>query len=214
MAAAINPRAGRLAAADALAGPALYTVGHSNQPVEALIALLRRHQIAALVDVRSMPRSRYASQFERDALRATLAAAGLRYAFMGVELGGRPRDEQFYDADGRVLYGRLAASEPFLHGIAQIEQARAKRRTALLCSEEDPRGCHRHLLIARVLASRGGAVLHIRGDGRLETEAELITAAGGAAGQLALFSALPEGDAWTSVRSVLRSDPPPPSSGR
>src|SRR5579871_3207400 len=111
----------------------VFTIGHSNQPVAALIDLLRRHRIGALADVRSIPRSRYAPQFDREALRAALAAAGIRYAFMGAELGGRPRDERFYDAEGRVLYGRLAESESFLRGIALVEQTRAKRRTALLC---------------------------------------------------------------------------------
>ncbi len=199
------------------AGPALYTVGHSNQSLDALIGLLRQHGIAALVDVRSVPRSRYAPQFDREALRAALAAAGMRYAFMGAELGGRPRDVHFYDADGRVLYGRLAESDSFQRGIVQIEQARERRRTALLCSEEDPRGCHRRLLIARVLATRGVPVQHIRGDGRVETEANLIAAAQKQGDQLALFTAAqapPEGGEWKSARSVLRRDPPPASSER
>src|SRR5256885_6167035 len=33
-----------------------------------------------------------------------------------------------------------------------------------LCSEEDPAGCHRHLLIGRVLAVRGTELKHVRSE--------------------------------------------------
>ena len=43
---------------------------------------------------------------------------------------------------------------------------------AIMCSEEDPAGCHRFLLITRVLHGQGIAVNHIRGDGATQrTEA-------------------------------------------
>ena len=52
--------------------------------------------------------------------------------------------------------------------------ARARTsRIALLCAEEDPARCHRHLLIGPVLQQRGVPVCHIRRDGRTETEADL-----------------------------------------
>jgi hypothetical protein len=50
----------------------------------------------------------------------------------------------------------------------------------VLCSEEDPGRCHRHLLIGRVLRARGVPVSHIRRDGSVETEAELAIRAAGA----------------------------------
>ncbi len=66
---------------------------------------------------------------------------------------------------GHVLYGRLAASPAFQEGIDRVLARAQTQRIALLCSEEDPSRCHRHLLIGRVLRERGVAVSHIRGDG-------------------------------------------------
>lgn len=37
----------------------IYTVGHSNHPIERFLGLLQRHGIELLADVRSMPYSRY-----------------------------------------------------------------------------------------------------------------------------------------------------------
>jgi len=41
------------------APPALYTIGHSNHPAEVFLALLRRHGIGRVLDVRSRPYSRW-----------------------------------------------------------------------------------------------------------------------------------------------------------
>jgi hypothetical protein len=45
-----------------------------------------------------------------------------------------------------------------------------------MCAEEDPLNCHRRLLIGRVIWDRGVALDHIRGNGRLQTEDELLRA--------------------------------------
>ena len=46
----------------------VYTLGHSDHELAAFLGLLRRHSIALVVDVRSQPYSRWASQFNREAL--------------------------------------------------------------------------------------------------------------------------------------------------
>lgn len=43
-----------------------------------------------------------------------------------------------------------------------------------MCGEEDPTICHRLLLVRRALVGQGSTVYHIRGDGRIETEARLM----------------------------------------
>jgi len=180
--------------------PPIYSIGHSNQPLDVLLGLLRQHRVGVLADVRSAPFSKYCSQFDKPALAAAVREAGLQYVYLGRELGGRPEGREYYDAEGYVLYGRRAASPEFLAGIERLERGRRQHRIALLCSEEDPAGCHRHLLIGRVLASRGIAVQHIRGDGRLQAADELESP------QMALFAELEE-SAWKSIRSVLPREP-------
>jgi uncharacterized protein (DUF488 family) len=161
-------------------GPGLFTIGHSNQALDDFLDLLQQHRIEAVADVRTVPRSRYVPHFSAGPLREALAGRGISYIPMGRELGGRPEGDEFYDADGRVLYGRLAATPAFRGGLDQVLAGAQTSRIALLCSEEDPGRCHRHLLIGRVLRARGVPVSHIRRDGSVETEAELAIREAGA----------------------------------
>ena len=176
----------------------LYSIGHSNHPFERFVGLLSEHGIEVVVDVRSQPFSRYACQYNKEQLERRLVEANVQYLFLGRELGGRPAAEVFYDAAGYVLYSKLARSELFLRGLARVEEEAQRARVALMCSEEDPRGCHRRLLIGRVLESRGIELLHIRGDGRLEPRSGL---AAGEADQTLLFGGEEE---WRSERPVAR----------
>jgi uncharacterized protein (DUF488 family) len=178
----------------------VYTIGHSSHAAEHFVGLLRQHDLQALVDTRSSPYSRYTPQFDREALRALVTAAGLHYLWLGDSVGGRPRDESCYDAEGRVLYSRVARQPEFREAVARILRGAAERRVALLCSEEDPAHCHRRLLISRVLMDEGAEIRHIRGDGTLETDAEIAQKSGKALveAQPALFGELDE-MSWRST---------------
>ena len=88
---------------------AVFTVGHSNHPVETFLGLLAMHGVQAVADVRSMPYSRYNPQFDRESLKGTLKAAGLGYVYLGAELGVRSGDPAFY-RDGKVRYDLLAGT--------------------------------------------------------------------------------------------------------
>ena len=137
----------------------IWTIGHSNHPLETFLDLLARHQIEVVVDVRSSPYSRYASQFNREAIRPALRQRAIQYLFLGDLLGGRAEDERFYDDEGRVLYGRLAQSPGFRQGIERLLERRGKSRVAILCGEEDPTDCHRRPLVGRVLQEHGVRVM-------------------------------------------------------
>jgi uncharacterized protein (DUF488 family) len=176
----------------------VYSIGHSNHSLATFTRLLRQHAVTAVIDVRSSPWSRYASQFNSEGLATALPAEKISYTFLGGELGGRPDGDEFYDGEGHVLYGRLADTDAFKRGLAQVEREAREGRTALMCAEEDPTDCHRRLLVGRVLIERGADVVHIRGDGRLQSDAELE----GTSGQQSLFPG--EEEPWRSTRSVSR----------
>jgi len=190
----------------------LYTIGHSNHDEDHFCALLKQHGIEVLGDVRSQPFSRYTPHFNSEPLQSALAQHGIRYVFLGDELGGRPASEDLYDPEGHVLYHRVAETPAFVHGLHRLQSGMEKYRVAIMCSEEDPAVCHRFLLVTRVLRDSGVDVQHIRGDGLLASEDEIRAAAGCAQRQGVLFAEM-EHDSWKSLRSVLPKAPPPTSSG-
>ncbi len=192
----------------------ILTIGHSNHPIEKLLDLLQASAVEVVVDTRSQPYSKYTVHFNREALQSSVAGAGMKYLYLGRELGGRPEGSEYYDSEGHVLYAKVADSRLFGEGIERVLAGSERYRVALLCAEEDPRDCHRRLLISRVLAGRGVLIRHIRGDGRLQAEEELsaeIEAEHPERAQLALFGP-PEVDEWKSTRSVLPKRTPENSS--
>jgi uncharacterized protein (DUF488 family) len=147
----------------------LYSIGHSNVPVERLVVLLEQHGITTLCDVRSKPYSRYNPQFNREALAADVRATGIDYRYLGDRLGGMPADEALRTEDGALAdYTKITASMPFQHGIEQLIALGSRGPTAFMCGEADYRGCHRHRLITPALIERGVVVWHIMQDSSLE----------------------------------------------
>jgi uncharacterized protein (DUF488 family) len=181
----------------------VYTIGHSSHPAERFVVLLRQHGIQVVADTRSAPYSRYSPQFDREALRELLAAAQVKYLYLGDAVGGRPRDESCYDAEGRVLYSRVAGLPDFRAGVERLLRGADEFRVALLCSEEDPAHCHRRLLVSRVLIGEGAEIRHIRGDGTLETDEEVARKSGKPLIELqpALFGDLDDAN-WRSTGVV------------
>ncbi|MFL5657299.1 MAG: DUF488 family protein [Ktedonobacteraceae bacterium] len=198
----------------------IYSIGHSNQPIQAFLELLSKHGIQVLVDVRSHPYSRYVPHFNSPELAHAVGQAKVSYLFMGKELGGRPDGEEFYDAEDHVIYSLVAQSPLFLKGIERLEEVGKASRAAIMCSEEDPTACHRHLLIGRVLAERGISVLHIRGNGRIQMGEELASLEEAPLFEHSLWSEQwpasndRGGREWRSIRSVSRRKQRPNSSDR
>ena len=128
----------------------VYTIGHSNHPIERFLELLRMHAVEAIADVRSHPHSRFNPQFSLKRLRAALEDAGVAYLFLGRELGARSNDPGVY-VDGKVDYGRLARTPRFEEGVASVAEPRTSARVALMCAERDPLECHRAILVCPAL---------------------------------------------------------------
>ena len=177
----------------------LYTIGHSNQQLGSFLELLRNAEIELLVDVRTNPVSRYASHFNKVVLQEAAKDAGMAYLYLGKELGGKPASAEFYDASGRVLYPKLAQSPLFREGIEQLHSEIVNHRVAVMCSEEDPTACHRRKLFAPSLSARAVTSLHLRGDGRVQTEEQLVhgrTGTGSGGVQLPMPGSMEEAAAW------------------
>jgi len=152
----------------------IFTIGHSNLDLEAFIKLLKDNVIEVLVDVRSNPYSQFASQFNKDDIMKAIPASGIKYLYLGKELGGKPEGKEYYDSEGYVLYSRIADSPLFAEGIERLIKGINTYRVAIMCSEENPINCHRRLLVGKVLSDHGVNILHIRSDDRIQSEDDVI----------------------------------------
>lgn len=155
--------------ADTTTNP-IFTIGHSNHPLEVFVTLLSKHRITALADVRSAPYSRFNPHFNRDDLARALKPQGIHYVFLGSELGGRSNDPSCY-RDGRISYERVARTDFFRNGIKRLVGGAGKQRIAIMCAEREPLDCHRTLLVASALDKQKVQVSHILEDGKLESHA-------------------------------------------
>lgn len=57
-----------------------FTIGHSTRPLDEFIQILRAYNIALVIDVRTVPRSRKNPQFNRESLPTALKEVGIEYA--------------------------------------------------------------------------------------------------------------------------------------
>ena len=143
------------------ANPTIFTVGHGNAPFQEIERILRLNGVATVVDVRSIPHSKYAPDFRKDSLVELAATAGLGYRWMGDRLGGHPGVES-HSHDDQVS---RVDSPSFRGALDELMALNETGPVALLCAERDPEHCHRRLVLAPELEARGIEVFHILPDG-------------------------------------------------
>lgn len=150
----------------------LYTVGHSNQTQEEFLHLLRKHDVNCIVDVRSVPASKYAPQFNEDMLRWFLKGNGIQYLHFGDEFGARRFDS--LNEDGQVDFELAMQTPNFLHGVQRLMRGLERGYSiALMCSESNPLECHRFAFLSRYFHEHGLDVQHILKDATLAPHATL-----------------------------------------
>lgn len=156
----------KLASAADEKAPLVCTIGHSNQPLETFIDLLRSHGIDRVIDVRTVPRSRHNPHFGQDLLPASLEAAGISYTHIP-GLGGlrRARPDSPNIGWRNVSfrgYADYMQTAGFQDEVERLKAIASQDKCALMCAEAVPWRCHRSL-IADALLIRGLRVEHIMG---------------------------------------------------
>jgi uncharacterized protein (DUF488 family) len=150
-------------AADA---PLVCTIGHSNQSLESFLDLLQRNEIAHVLDVRTVPRSRHNPQFGQDALPASLDAVHIAYTHLP-GLGGlrhaRPDSPNtgWHNASFRG-YADYMQTQEFADNVERVAKLARNERCVLMCAEAVPWRCHRSM-IGDALLLRGIRVEDIIG---------------------------------------------------
>jgi len=152
------------------------TIGHSTHEVERFVELLQRNQVARLVDVRTVPKSRRMPWFAAESLAALLPAAGIEYVHEK-RLGGfrRPRADTpngAWQVDAFRGYADHMETADFRAAITRLESLAMAARTTVMCAEAQWTRCHRRL-ISDALVVRGWDVLHI--DSRGHTKPHSLT---------------------------------------
>jgi len=145
----------------------LFTIGHSNRSLSELISLLRENKIEVLIDVRSWPTSKKYPHFNRENLSESLKAEGIRYLWLGKELGGYRKDglgdcspNKAWDSIGFRNYADHTLSEEFRRGIELLLKYAERWRVAYMCAEKFYWRCHRRI-ISDYLVAKGHQVTHI-----------------------------------------------------
>jgi uncharacterized protein (DUF488 family) len=150
------------------------TIGHSTRTIVEFVDLLRLGEVATVVDIRTVPRSRHNPQYNLDVLPAELAAfqirheyiaelGGLRGKAQGVapEVNGLWRNQSFHN------YADYALTDGFRAGLDRLLAIAESERCAIMCAEAVWWRCHRRI-VADYLLARGKRVLHLMWPSRVE----------------------------------------------
>ena len=147
----------------------LFTIGHSNHPLDRFLSLLIQHKIGALVDIRRFPDSRKHPYFNQTNLAAALQQAGVEYHWIEA-LGGR-RPKQTDESpnlglrhEGFRNYADYMLTEEFRQGVNELLKLSKKKRTAFMCAEGLFWQCHRRL-VSDFLLANNITVQHIMPNG-------------------------------------------------
>ncbi len=153
----------------------IFTIGHSTRSIPEFAEMLQMRGVQLLIDVRKIPRSRTNPQFNLDTLAASLSPWQIEHHYIP-ELGGRrnrsfdvaPAVNGFWHDRSFHNYADYALSDDFASGFTELTELASQRPTAIMCSEAVWWRCHRRI-IADYLISLGWRVLHLMGDGRVES---------------------------------------------
>lgn len=152
----------------------ILSVGHSQHKTEYFIKMLKDHQVNYVLDVRSVPYSRFASDYNRENIKRLLLSRGIQYSFMGDFFGARPADKGLYSAEGYLDFEKVKRSSRFLEGFENVLKGMKQgNRIAFMCTEKDPINCHRAILVTRAFADAGIRVEHIMADNTVQTQEDL-----------------------------------------
>ena len=138
----------------------IYTVGHNSLNFMQFIALIQASNITHIVDIRSIPYSKYAPWSDKSRLAELLRPFKIKYTYLGHKLGGKAIQK------GQLAHPLSLPQQALYDEAIQILlQLSMRGNLSLLCAEGDPAKCHRQHIIAQTLLESDIQVLHILKDG-------------------------------------------------
>ena len=134
------------------------TIGHSTRTIDEFIGLLQPHAVSLVVDVGTVPRSRYNPQFNKDSLPDSLGTVGLRYVHMpglgGLRYATRDSPNTGWRNASFSGYADYMQTPEFAENLKELIALAREEQIAIMCAEAVPWRCHRSL-IGDALTVRG-----------------------------------------------------------
>ena len=131
----------------------IFTIGYEGVTQAEFIAALKEAGVERVIDIRAVPNSRRPG-FSKNLLKNELAEEGIEYVHLralGTPADGRAAARAGRHEDLKRIYaGQLELPEAMAESAQMVELA-GEKRSALLCYEREPGGCHRTLLIESAL---------------------------------------------------------------
>ncbi len=149
------------------------TIGYGKRDMEQFIEILKRYKVNCIVDVRSSPYSKFSPDYNKGNLEVQFINNQISYKWLGHLIGGRSDDDLVFDKDGVIDYVKLVKTDPFVKGLALLEELILTSNVAIMCSEHNPLNCHRFLAISRELYKKQYIIAHITELNQYKSQANL-----------------------------------------
>jgi uncharacterized protein (DUF488 family) len=145
----------------------IYTIGHSTRSIDEFMGMLRDFNIRKLIDVRTIPKSRFNPQYNQEDLAKSLTKEKIDYQHMAGLGGLRHAKKDSINLGWRNAsfrgYADYMQTEEFQSSLQELIKEAHKKTVAIMYAEAVPWRCHRSL-ISNALLLHGLDVRDIMGS--------------------------------------------------
>lgn len=144
----------------------IYALGHSNYSFEKFITIIKEYNLNCVVDIRSIPYSKYNVQYNKEDFSKRLKELGYTYIYMADQFGVKRDDKSSYNSEGYADFDKVRLEKSFRRGIERLKDGCKKGyRIVLLGAVQEPIRCPRAILVGRELEKEGFDVRYIVHEG-------------------------------------------------
>lgn len=144
----------------------IYALGHSNYSFEKFITIIKEYNLNCIVDIRSIPYSKYNVQYNKEDFSKRLKELGYTYIYMADQFGVKRDDKSSYNSEGYADFDKVRLEKSFRRGVERLKDGCKKGyRIVLLGAVQEPIRCPRAILVGRELEKEGFDVRYIVHEG-------------------------------------------------
>jgi uncharacterized protein (DUF488 family) len=130
--------------------PRIFTIGHSTRKINEFLDILNSYKLKLLIDIRTVPKSRFNPQFGGQKLKTFLNKNGIDYIHMSGLGGFRKTAKNSVNKGWRNSAFRGFAdymqTGEFKKNLKKLISKSKRKRLVIMCAEAVPWRCHRSLI--------------------------------------------------------------------